>query len=77
MTEEKVPRCQFCDILIGEGFKLSNTELYVCLECWSLTEAIIKDALPEAARQVMDKAEDPARNELQPYYTEKKKQSNP
>jgi hypothetical protein len=65
-----IPRCQLCDTLIGEGFQLPNTQLYVCLACWSVIETIIKDALPEAMRQVMDKAENPARNELQPYHYE-------
>jgi hypothetical protein len=65
-----IPRCQFCEVLIGEGYKLPKAELYVCLECWNLIETIIKDALPEAMRQVMNKAEDPARNDLQPYHYE-------
>lgn len=68
----EIPKCQFCDSLIGEGYKLPKNQLYVCLECWTLIETIIKDALPEAMRQVMDKAEKPARNELQPYYYEEK-----
>jgi hypothetical protein len=68
--KEDVHRCQLCSTLIGEGFRISKTELYVCLECWSVIEAILKDALSETLRQIMDDAEDPVRNELQPYFTE-------
>jgi hypothetical protein len=52
---EKVPKCQFCGFLIGEGFK--HHELYICVECWTLLTAIIEDSLPMILHEVSKKAE--------------------
>lgn len=54
MVNKEGPVCRFCGCLIGEGFK--HGKLYLCIDCWELLGAIIRDALPEAMRQVMDKA---------------------
>jgi hypothetical protein len=54
--------------VVGEGFRLADDALYVCVDCWRVLETIIKDALPEAVRRILERAEEPVDSALQPYY---------
>jgi hypothetical protein len=68
---KKNPKCQFCGLMIGEGFK--HQELYVCVECWTLLTAIIEDSFPMTMLEVGDKAEKAIQDRpLKPYHYGKK-----